>query len=116
MKTIVLTVKDTAVDHVLAVLKRQLSADEVVIHPPTPVDDPVLPQSEFRVITLGDIEKGNIKEVEQGQNETLDRRANFLAWRRELEAQLTDEDHEKWEDPWANVRSKEKGRDFSWDE
>jgi 4-alpha-glucanotransferase len=116
MKTIVLTVKDTAVDHVLAVLKRQLSADEVVIHPPTAVENPVLPQSESRASTLDNIEKGNIEEVKQGQNDTLDRQASFLAWRRELEAQLTDEDHEAWEDPWANVRSKEMGRDFSWDE
>ncbi|WP_230658268.1 hypothetical protein [Psychrobacter sp. I-STPA10] len=55
-------------------------------------------------------------ESRQFDKECSDRQASFLAWRKKLEQELSETDYQDWQDPWADVRSKEEGREFNWDD
>lgn len=45
-----------------------------------------------------------------------ERQSNFLAWRKSYDAALTESDDQDWGNPWEDVRSKEVGREFNWED
>ena len=48
--------------------------------------------------------------------DVLDKQASFLAWRKAYEATFDESNNQNWNSPWENLRSKENGREFNWED
>ncbi len=58
-----------------------------------------------------------VRHIDNKPNQDMsDRQSSFLAWRKAYDAALTEADYQDWDDPWENVRSKEVGREFNWED
>ncbi len=60
-----------------------------------------------------------IKAIPNTDNSTevdiSERQASFLAWRRAYEATIDDIYKQDFDNPWENLRSKNDGREFNWE-